>query len=519
MPLNAAGRDIPDHIAGYGPTAPYAGAFATTDSAHRGAPLNRGEHTPGRDKRMPDLRAALEAAGLRDGMTVSFHHHLRNGDAVMNLAMHTIAEMGVGDITLAPCILFDVHGPLVELARRGVIRTVHGCMTGPMGPFASTGGLNDTAILRSHGGRARAVIQGEMPIDIAIIAAPCADARGNANGVHGPAACGPLSFNHADAMHAKKVIVVTDHLVPYPAVPISIAEHHVDHVVKVDSIGDPAGIVSGITQVSAAGPHLSIARTAADVLWHSGLVREGFNFQAGAGGISLAAVRFLGRMMAEHSIHADWVMGGINQSVLELFSQGLVKKMLDCQAFDLPAVQSLRDDAAHVEISVDQYANPHNKGCVCHQLDAIFLGGTEVDLDFNVNVNTHSDGRVLRAIGGHQDTAAGAKLTIITVPVARKTHPIVLDRVTNVTTPGDAVDVIATDLGVAINPQSPRHADLTDRLSRTDIPVLRIEQLRDAALQRAGQPYQPPRTTDRIIAVIQWRDGTVLDVVRAVQKR
>jgi citrate lyase subunit alpha/citrate CoA-transferase len=486
---NAAGRVLPDSVAGYGDVVPFAGAFATAARPGSGAIANRGFVSPGSSKLMPDLRAALEAAGLTDGMTVSFHHHLREGDAVVNQTMQTIAEMGVGDITIAPTILFNVHEPLVELVRRGMVRTIHGCMTGPIGRLASEGGLAAPAVLRSHGGRARAIAAGDLKIDIAVIAAPTADPQGNCNGVTGPSACGPLSFSHADAMYADKVIVVTDNLVDYPATPISIGQQHVDFVVAVPSIGDPGRIVAGITQKAIAGPRLSIARAAADVVWHAGIVREGFNFQSGAGGTSLATTEYLGQIMRRENIRAAWVNGGINECVLKLLRDGYVGKVLNCQAFDEAAVRSLHDDPAHVEISMDQYANPHNKGCVCHQLDAVFLGATEIDVDFNVNVNTHSDGYLLHAIGGHQDTAAGAKLTIVTAPVARKTHPIIVDRVTTITTPGEVVDVIVTDAGVAVNPRS-WDGELLERLNHSPLRVVPIETLRNAARAKAGQDYQ-----------------------------
>lgn len=511
MALNAAGRDIPDHIAGYGPTRPFAGPFAFPPRPDAGAPRNRGFVPPGHRKLMPSLRDALEAAGLADGMTLSFHHHLREGDAVVNQTMQTVAEMGVVGITIAPTILFKVHEPLVDLARRGIVRAVRGCMVGPMGRFASEGGLADPAVLRSHGGRARAVAQGDLSVDIAVVAASTADDRGNCHGLAGPNPFGPLAFSHADAFHARTVIVVTDNLVPYPATPMSIGQNHVDFVVPVASIGDAGGIVAGVTRVAEREPELTIARTAADLLDHAGVVREGFNFQAGAGGVSLATVEHLGAIMDRRGVRAAWVNGGIHRRIVDLLHRGMVGKVLDCQAFDAEAVRSLRDDADHVETSMDFYANVHSKGCLCHQLDAVALGATEVDLAFNVNTNTHADGCLLHAIGGHQDTAAGATLTVVTAPLARKGHPIIVDRVATVTTPGQVVDAVVTEAGVAVNPANP---ELIDRLRRTDLPLVTIEAMRDRALAKAGGADAPPRTTDRVIAVVEWRDGSTLDVIR-----
>jgi len=42
------------------------------------------------------LEEAIRSSGLKNGMTISFHHHLRNGDHVLNLVLDTIAKMGLG---------------------------------------------------------------------------------------------------------------------------------------------------------------------------------------------------------------------------------------------------------------------------------------------------------------------------------------------------------------------------------------------------------------------------------------
>jgi citrate lyase subunit alpha/citrate CoA-transferase len=63
--------------------------------------------------------------------------------------------------------------------------------------------------------------------------------------------------------------------------------------------------------------------------------------------------------------------------------------------------------------------------------------------------------------GGHSDTAAGAKLTIVVASLVRGHRPIVTDEVLTATTPGESVDVVVTDYGVAVNPQ---RVDLEGRL-------------------------------------------------------
>ncbi|HQG45296.1 MAG TPA: citrate lyase subunit alpha, partial [bacterium] len=151
----------------------------------------------------------------------------------------------------------------------------------------------------------------------------------------------------------------------------------------------------------------------------------------------------------------------------------------------------------------------HTKGCFAQILKVSVLGATEIDLDYNVNVNTHSDGWLLHGIGGFTD-AADAGVTMITAPLVRSRLPIVLDRVTTVTAPGEMIDVVVTEHGVAVNPL---RQDLIDRLKRSTLPLKTIEELRDIAARLSGVP-EKPQFTDRVVAVIEFRDGTLIDAVR-----
>ena len=66
------------------------------------------------NKLVTSIREAIQLAGLRDGMTVSFHHHLRNGDFVLNMVMEEIAALGLKDINVNASSLFDAHTPILE---------------------------------------------------------------------------------------------------------------------------------------------------------------------------------------------------------------------------------------------------------------------------------------------------------------------------------------------------------------------------------------------------------------------
>jgi len=508
---NAVGRRIPVEIEGR-KLRPFAGAFADNGGGKKGLSLNIPVTKPGQDK-ICSLREAIEKSGLRDGMTISFHHHLRNGDYVVNMVVDEIAKIGIKNLTLAPSALFPCHKPLIEYIKNGVITKIEGSMNGPVGEFVSYGGLPKVVVLRTHGGRARAIEDGDLHIDVAFLAASSADDYGNANGVDGPSAFGPMAYGSADAMFADKVVIITDNLVPYPCAPYSIPATHVDYVVVVNEIGDPEKIVSGTTRITRSPTRLLIAKYAAQFIKESGYLRDGFSFQTGAGGISLAVTKILGEIIEKEGIKGSFINGGLSTFAVELFRKGLFDVLYDGQVFDRGVIESFRNDIKHVETPMTMYANYHSKGCLVNRLDVGFLGATEVDVDFNVNVNTHSDGLLLHGIGGHPDVAAGSKLCLITIPSYRKRIPVVREKVTTVTAPGETIDAIVTERGIAINP---RREDLLEEMKDSRLPIITIEELKDKIEKITGKP-EPPRLKDRIIALIEYRDGTIIDVVREVE--
>ncbi len=505
---NALGRLVPTEIDGK-ILRPFMGAHADQGGGQKygGIIPAASKHN---DKLLGSLDAAIDACEIKDGMTVSFHHHLRNGDYLVNMVMEKLVQRGLKDLVLAPSALFPVHAKLVEYIESGAISHIEGSMNGPIGRACSLGKMKKLAVLRSHGGRYRAIQDGDLHIDVAFIAAPCADPHGNANGLTGPSACGPLGFALADSLWADKVVVVTDNLVPFPCHPWSIEGGNVDYVVQIDSIGDPAQIVSGTTQITRSPTRLLIAEYAARFVKDSGIMTEpNFSFQAGAGGISLAFVKYMSELMQEKGVVADFVRGGSTKFMVDMLSAGLTKYILDGQSFDLDGVRSLRDNPNHIETNPFVSYNYHTKGCFAQILKVSVLGATEVDLNFNVNVNTHSDGWLLHGIGGFTD-AADAQVTMITAPLVRNRVPIVVEEVTTATAPGEMIDVIVTERGIAINP---RRQDLLDRLKGSGLPIKSIEELHQIAIDMTGVPERP-EFTDRIVALIEFRDGTIIDTVR-----
>ena len=462
------------------------------------------------------LREAITLSGLKSGMTVSFHHHLRNGDFVLNMVMEQIADMGIRDLTVNASSLFDVHRPLLEHAKNHVVtRLMTNYMSGGVGRGISMGVMEHPVQFRTHGGRPSDIGLGRTPIDVAFIAAPSSDPAGNCSGKFGKSACGSLGYAYADAMYAKKVVIITDNLVDYPLLDCSIPETYVDYVVTVDAIGNPKGIVSGTTKITRDPVGLVMASQAAQVIKHSGLLKDGFSFQTGAGGASLAAAKFLKDIMLQEKIQGSFGMGGITGYMVDMLNAGCFRALLDVQCFDLTAVESIRTNPRHQEISAAHYASPSARSAVVDSLDVVILGATEVDTDFNVNVHTDSNGYIMGGSGGHSDTAAGAKLSMIIAPMFRARLPIVTDRVGCISTPGRDIDVLVTQGGIAVNP---KNAELCDRLKAAGLPIVDIHELKEKAERITGKPQKPVKG-DKVVAEVIHRDGILLDKIYNVPQR
>ena len=465
-------------------------------------------------KLVNSIREAVALSGLRRGMTVSFHHHLRNGDHVLNMVMEAIADAGIQELTVNASSLFDVHMPLLDHIENHVVTGIQcNYMAAGLGREISRGIMEKPVQFRTHGGRPADISLGRTPIDVAFIAAPTADPMGNCTGKIGKSACGSLGYAFADAMYAKKVIVITDNLVPYPLTNFSISEDFVDYVVTVDAIGDPKGIVSGTTKITRDPVGLVMASHAAKVIEHSGLLKDGFSFQTGAGGASLAAAKFLKEIMLKKGIQGSFGMGGITGYMVEMLKAGCFRSLLDVQCFDLDAVESIRTDPRHREVSAMQYASPAARSAAVDSLDVVILGATEIDTDFNVNVHTDSGGYIMGGSGGHSDTAAGAKLSMIIAPMFRARLPIVTDRVTCISTPGRDIDVLVTQGGIAVNP---KNKELTQRLTEAGLPILDIHALKEKAEAITGKPKALTKG-DRAVAEVIYRDGNKLDTIYNVK--
>ena len=206
------------------------------------------------------------------------------------MVMEEIHKMGFKNITLAATSLGKAHDPLVPMIEDGTITSIQASgVRGKIGEAISSGKLKGLAIMRSHGGRVRSLVTGETKVDIAFIGAPTSDDYGNLRGVGGKSNCGVLSYSHVDGDCAEYVVAITDTLVPYPNFPAHISQTKVDCVVVVDAIGIPEKIATGAAKPTTDQRKLMMAEYCTQVVVNTPYFKDGFSYQTGVGGASIAS--------------------------------------------------------------------------------------------------------------------------------------------------------------------------------------------------------------------------------------
>lgn len=519
MIVNSLGRKLPEKIGDY-TVKPYMGAYATP--APKCPVVTRrtaGHRIPGDTKLKGNLKDAIQASGLKDGMTISFHHSFREGDQIIGQVLTAIRELGIKGLRFAPSAVVNIKSPsIVDFVRDGTIDRIEASgIRGQLGDAVLAGEMEKPVILRTHGARPRAIEIGELQIDVAFIGASAADNYGNCTGQIGPNACGAIGYSFVDAHNAGCVIIITDNLVEYPCVPVSISQQYVDYVVKVESIGDSAKIGAGAARLTQNPRDLMIAERTADLMAASRLFKNGFSFQTGAGAISIATTKYLADRMRERGVKASFALGGIPAAIIDMYDEGLVRAVECSQSFDAVAAQAITTRPGVLEIDNADYANAYSKGGFLNREDFGVLGALEVDTDFNINILTGSSGRMMGGLGGGPDVAGGAAISIVTIPIIRGRTPSIVKKVFTLCTPGDTVAAVVTEAGIALNPKHKSYASLREDLEKTSLKLTTIEELQQLAESMTGVPA-PIATTDRVTCIVEYRDGTVIDVIRQIQK-
>lgn len=459
-------------------------------------------------KEVGTISEIIAKLNLKDNMTFSFHHHLRNGDHVLNSVLSEVFKSNLKNIHLAVSSIFPVHEPLVNYIENNQVTKIYtNYLNGPVSDAILAGKLEELLVMQTHGGRPRAIEQGEIVIDVAFMAASCVDKNGNASGRHGKNAFGSIGYAISDVKYAKTVVLVTDNLVDEHPGEYEIDGKYVDYIIVMDEIGVQQEIVSGTTQITRDPVGLKIAKDAAKVLDELGLIKDGFSMQTGAGGVSLAVANEVNLIMEERTITGSFVSGGITGYFVNMLKNHLVERLYDVQCFDLWAVYSAQVNENHKLISASKYANPFHEDPIVNKLDFAILGATEIDLNFNVNVTTDSYGNIIGGSGGHADVANGCGVTVIVTQLVKTRIPIIKENVKTITTPGEDIDILVTERGIAVNP---KRQDLIDKLKETTVNLKTIEELRDQAYQLTGVPREIPSSKE-VVGVVQYRDGTIID--------
>lgn len=518
MLINAVGRRLPERVGDY-IVKPYGGSEAVKPVMPKVVSNRIPSLRPARGNKIIDtLEQVIEATGLKDGMTISFHHSFREGDLIVGQVLTVIRDLGIKKLRLAPSAIVNIKNPsIVDFVQDGTIDRVEASgIRGELGDAVINGMMDKPVILRPHGARPRAIEAGELEIDVAFIGASAADEYGNATGQIGPNACGSLGYSFIDATSAGKTVVITDNIVDYPCVPASISQQYVDYVVVVDQIGIPEKIAAGATRMTRNPRDLMIAKRVADVMAASRLFEDGFSFQTGAGTISIACTNYLTEIMESQNIKASFALGGITANIIDMFNKGLVRVLACSQSFDSVAARAIVEHQNIVEIDNAVYSNMYGKGCMLDKLNFGVLTALEIDIDFNLNILTGSSGEMMGGLGGGPDVAEGADISIVALPIVRGRTPSVVKKVFTICTPGETIAAVVTEAGIALNPRHKYHEMLQKDLKKAGLKIVSIESLYQLAESYTGKP-KPIECTDKIVCIVEYRDGTVIDVIRQIK--
>ena len=483
---------------------------------------------PHRQNKVTSLEKVVDL--INDGDVISYPHYYRAGDKGLQLVIEKLREKRKKDLLLYGNAFFDHTDPwLIEAFRDGTLRGLYGNVYRKFGAYVTAGELLPwVSIGFSHGNRVRKLQTGEVRVKVAFGPVPIADVYGNANGLMGKPEhlCGPLGLFAADAEFADYTCLLAGEVSEHLIMPVSISMENVDFVVPVKEPGLAAGIGSGTLDMNKAKANpfnAAVAENVTRVVKAAGVVKENFAFQVGSGA-GLIVLENIREILREMKVVANFSIGGITSFHVDMLEEGLVRYLMHGQLFEPSpkVIESLLTHPRHLEITPGYYASVANKECAVNMLDLAVLSALEVDLEFNVNT-VCANGRIIGGIGGGQDVAAGAALTIIFLPLASGKgewgFPRVVEKVYTRATPGEVIDVVVTEEFVAVNPQSksPYKQSILAQAEQFGLKVLPIEELHQRSVAKAQQMGKiPPRreTTGEIVHAIEWRDGTLLDVIR-----
>ena len=145
---NAVGREIPDEILKMTGKEPFQGnGYKDGVPFRRAAPIVRPVMDNQHTKLVQNIHEALVKCKAHNGMTVSFHHHFREGDQIVCMVMEEIQKMGLKNLTLAATSLGKAHDALVPMIEDGTITQIEASgVRGKIGEAISHGQLQGLAL-------------------------------------------------------------------------------------------------------------------------------------------------------------------------------------------------------------------------------------------------------------------------------------------------------------------------------------------------------------------------------------
>ncbi len=509
---------------------PFVSAFNNEEYASQIVGRRGSSPIPHRRSKLTNLDAVVEI--LEEGDVISYPHYYRTGDRGLEKVVAILRKHSKRNIILYGNAIFDHTDPwLLQACKDGVIGGIYGniykkfgnhVMQGELLPWVTNG--------FSHGNRVRKLQTGEVHVKVAFGPVPIADIHGNANGVMGKEEqwCGPLGLFAADAEFADYVCLLAGTVSNDLILPAAIPMEQVDFVVHLDPPGLSSGIGSGTLDVGKAKSNpfnALVAENVTKVMKASSVVKDNFNFQVGSGA-GLIVLENIRAMLKEAQIQANFAIGGATTLHIEMLEEETIRYLLHGQLFEPSSrvVKSLLTHPRHFEFTAGCYASVATKEAAVNMLDLAVLTALEVDLEFNVNT-VCANGRIVGGIGGGQDVAAGADLTVMFLPLAAgkegKGFPKVVEKVYTRTTPGEVVDVVVTEEYVCINPQSKStyRDTIKENAKQYGLNLVSIDELHNKSVTKAQEfGTLPPltETTDEVVHAIEWRDGTLLDVIKKV---
>jgi citrate lyase subunit alpha/citrate CoA-transferase len=509
---------------------PFTNAF--NDKTYTGRCVGNGitPKIPHRQNKVVTLDHVIEL--ISDGDTISYPHYYRTGDQGLKLVVDKLREKGKRDIKIYGNAFFDHVDPwLMDAVRDGTIGGLYGNPYRKLGTSIVKGELLPWVTVGfSHGNRVRKMQTGEVNIKVAFGPVPMADIYGNANGVMGKDEhlCGPVGLFSADAEYAEVVCLLAGTVSDTLIMPTPISMERVDFVVPVENPGLNSGIGSGTLDMDKARANpfnAQVGENVTRVIEAADVVQDNFSFQVGSGA-GLLVLENIRNILKETKTQANFSIGGVTSLHVDMLEEGTLRQLMHGQLFEPnpKMFESFLTNHRHHEITTAYYASVANKESAVNMLDLAVLSTLEIDLGFNLNT-VCAGGRIIGGIGGGQDVAAGADLTIIFMPLATgkdgKGFPKVVEKVFTRTTPGEVIDVVVTEEYAAVNPESKSsYKDaILERAGEFGVHLLSIEELHQKSLRKAleyGQIPPATETTDEVVHVIEWRDGTLLDVIRRI---